>query len=63
MIGGTVTNNPDYLHPGVSKVLQNVTRYVSKPLGLNKPLNEGKSKQGFDLKDFIGFKSSILYFN
>jgi len=62
MIRGTITNNPDYLHPGVSKVLQNVTRYVSKPLGLNKPLNEGKAKQEVDYASSLVLQV-MLYYN
>ena len=45
-------NNKDYLHPGVSKVLKNVTKYVSKPLGLNKPYTESKMKHGKIFKDY-----------
>ena len=37
-------NNPKYLHPEVSRVLQNVTKYVSKPLGFNKMYNDANKK-------------------
>ena len=42
----TVTNNPSYLHPEVNKILENFTKYVSKPLGLNKPMSEEKARHG-----------------
>ena len=55
----TVTNNPSYLHPEVNKILENFTKYVSKPLGLNKPMSEEKARHGnilwicsFDYNDF-----------
>lgn len=42
----TVTNNPSYLHPEFNKILQNFTKYVSKPLGFNKPYSEDKARRG-----------------
>ncbi len=42
----TVTNNPSYLHPNINRLLQNFTKYVSKPLGLDKPYSELKTKNG-----------------
>ena len=42
----TITNNPSYLHPQVNKVLENFTKYVSKPLGLDKPISEDKARHG-----------------
>ena len=31
---------PSYLHPEIDKMLQNFTKYVSKPLGFNKMYKE-----------------------
>ena len=42
----TITNNPSYLHPKVNNILQNFTKYVSKPLGLDKPMSEDKARHG-----------------
>ena len=46
---GTVTNNPSYLHPEVNRILQNFTKYISKPLGLDKPISEEKATHGMIL--------------
>lgn len=33
-------SNPTYLHPDIDRLLQNFTKYVSKPLGFNKMYRE-----------------------
>ncbi len=38
--------NSDYLHPEINKMLQNFTKYVSKPLGFDKMYNESSKKRG-----------------
>jgi hypothetical protein len=42
----TVTNNPSYLHPEVNRILENFTKYVSRPLGLDKVLSDDKARRG-----------------
>ena len=39
------SKNLDYLNPEFSKVLENLTKYVSKPLGFNKIYNEEQIKK------------------
>ena len=36
----------DYLHPDINRLLQNFTKYVSKPLGFDKMYNEQVKKRG-----------------
>lgn len=37
-------NNSNFLHPEVSRMLQNVTKYVSKPLGFNKMYKDSNKR-------------------
>lgn len=39
------TNPDNHLNPKVDKILNNVTRYVSKPLGLDKIYTEDQMKK------------------
>jgi hypothetical protein len=55
-----ITNNPSYLYPNVNKILNNFTKYVSKPLGFDRPYNETKSKHGNTMKLFCLVHSSFF---
>lgn len=52
------SKNLDYLNPEFSKVLENLTKYVSKPLGFNKIYNEEQIKKRgkYFLYTFINFQ-------
>jgi hypothetical protein len=52
----------EYLPQNVNKVLKNVTKYVSKPLGLNKPFNESKMKHEVEYASSL-ILQIMLYFN
>ena len=52
------TSNPGYLHLNVNRVLNNFTKYVSKPLGFDKLYSETKTKHGTKIETF---DNSIFY--
>ncbi len=53
------SKNLEYLNPEISKVLENLTKYVSKPLGFNKIYNEEQIKKRG--KNRINLYSFLLY--
>ena len=50
--------NPSYLHPEINRMLQQFTKYVSKPLGFNK-MYKDVNKRGKSLH--FSFKCSQYY--
>lgn len=56
------TGKTDYLHPEINKMLQNFTKYMSKPLGFNKMYNEDSKKREMEYATSLPLQI-ILYFN
>ncbi len=54
--------SPDHLHPEINRLLQNFTKYVSKPLGFQRMYNDNNKKNEVDYATSLPLQI-ILFFN